>query len=648
MQFLSDVYVTCPTCNGARFRADVLEVQVQRQVDPRGARPHGAEDCGVLRRQRRCERGACSRCSTSGSATSGSASRSRRCPAASRSASSSPRRSPSHPAPTSRPLFLFDEPTIGLHFADVEKLLAALQRLVERGHSVVVIEHNMEVAKTADWVIDLGPDGGDGGGRLSPRARPKTSPPWKDRTPAAIFARRSRDSPRRRHAGAARPAPTVLRRNGAGLMRIVGAKEHNLRASPPRPAARQFIVVTGLTGSGKSTLAFDIVYAEGQRRYLDSLSTYARQYVKVLAAARRRPARRRAGDGRDRAAHSAAAAASRRSRRSPRSTTTCACSTPRSACSTARVRRGAEPAQSASRSWARIKKEFGVRTATLLAPAVRGRKGIYKELLQAARKLGFEQARIDGKPVALQPIPRWRAIRSTTSTSSSARSTSARATERRCGARRRALRLGSGTVPRDAGHAERLYSERLYCGRCGVGYEALDPRLFSFNSRQGACRLRGHRQRGDLLSSTSSCSSTPSGRSAKRCYAFQDAPLDRHRAGPRRARALKVPLATTRSSSSPNGNAKALCAAQGTQAACSALLRSCCSRTRTSGSAVADLLGERPCPSCAGRRLNARAQAVRVRGRTIWDVTAGLVADARAPSAPTRSAPATRRSPPTS
>ena len=85
-------------------------------------------------------------------------------------------------------------------------------------------------------------------------------------------------------------------------MRVVGAKEHNLRDLSLDLPRDQFIVVTGLSGSGKSTLAFDIIYAEGQRRYLDSLSTYARQYVKVLPRPERRSARRRAGDGRDRAA----------------------------------------------------------------------------------------------------------------------------------------------------------------------------------------------------------------------------------------------------------------------------------------------------------------------------------------------------------
>jgi len=89
---------------------------------------------------------------------------------------------------TGRTFYILDEPTTGLHFEDIRKLLEVLNRLVDRGNTVVVIEHNLDVIKTADWVIDLGPEGGDAGGRVVATGTPEEIT-WNDASPTGVCLR---------------------------------------------------------------------------------------------------------------------------------------------------------------------------------------------------------------------------------------------------------------------------------------------------------------------------------------------------------------------------------------------------------------------------------------------------------------------------
>jgi excinuclease ABC subunit A len=91
---------------------------------------------------------------------------------------------------TGRTLYILDEPTTGLHFADIQRLLDVLNRLVEQGNTVVIIEHNLDVIKTADWIIDLGPEGGDEGGRVIATGTPEEVARQADKSYTGQFLQR--------------------------------------------------------------------------------------------------------------------------------------------------------------------------------------------------------------------------------------------------------------------------------------------------------------------------------------------------------------------------------------------------------------------------------------------------------------------------
>ena len=170
MQFLPDVYVPCETCRGKRYNrealevtwkgltiADVLELQVDDALERFEAIP------AIRNRLKTLSEVGLGYLRLGQPATTLSGGEAQRIKLATELA----RRS------TGRTAYILDEPTTGLHFADVERLLEVLHRLVDGGNSVIVIEHNLDVIKTADWVIDLGPDGGDRGGQLIAEGTPE-------------------------------------------------------------------------------------------------------------------------------------------------------------------------------------------------------------------------------------------------------------------------------------------------------------------------------------------------------------------------------------------------------------------------------------------------------------------------------------------
>ena len=153
-------------------------------------------------------------------------------------------------------------------------MVSTLHRLVDEGHSVIVIEHNLDVIKASDWVIEMGPEGGNKGGRIVFSGSPKEL--TLNGSTATGLALSKND----REIQLPDKTPTILN-NGArdGIINIINARENNLKNISVAIPHDKLTVITGISGSGKSTLAFDIIFGEGQRRFLESINAYARQFV---------------------------------------------------------------------------------------------------------------------------------------------------------------------------------------------------------------------------------------------------------------------------------------------------------------------------------------------------------------------------------
>ena len=170
MHFLPDVYVTCDVCKGKRYNretlevtfknksiADVLDMTVDEGAEFFKAVPAVRDKLETLAR---VGLGYIHVGQQANTLSGGEAQRVKLSKELSKRA-------------TGRTLYILDEPTTGLHFEDVKKLLEVLHELVEQGNSMIVIEHNLDVIKTADWIIDLGPEGGDGGGEIVAAGTPE-------------------------------------------------------------------------------------------------------------------------------------------------------------------------------------------------------------------------------------------------------------------------------------------------------------------------------------------------------------------------------------------------------------------------------------------------------------------------------------------
>jgi excinuclease ABC subunit A len=271
MQFLADVQVPCEACEGQRFNRETLEVRWRGRTITEVLDLSIEQAAGFFENHRKIHRTLQTLLSVGlGYVKLGQPSTTLSGGEAQRIKLASELQRPS----TGKTFYILDEPTTGLHFQDVVRLVDALQRLVDAGNSVLVIEHDMEIVKLADHVIDLGPEGGEGGGRLVGQGTPEhiatlDTPTGRVLATMPEFGGAPRSfQPRRRR-----------KRKVETDLVVRGARCHNLKGIDVRIPAGTFTVVTGVSGSGKTSLAFHTIFSEGQRRYVECMSTYARRFL---------------------------------------------------------------------------------------------------------------------------------------------------------------------------------------------------------------------------------------------------------------------------------------------------------------------------------------------------------------------------------
>jgi len=273
---------------------------------------------------------------------------------------------------------------------------------------------------------------------------------------------------------------------------VRGAREHNLKNIDVEIPRHRLVVITGLSGSGKSSLAFDTIYAEGQRRYVESLSAYARQFLGLME---------KPDLDSIEGLSPAISIEQKTAARNPRSTV----GTVTEIYDYLRLlyaRVGTPYCHNCGRPIARqsvsqiVDMLLGWPAGTkvqVLGPLVRGRKGEYRELFEEARREGFVRVRVDGKVYLLEDVPKLARNRKHSIEVVVDRLAIDPGERRRLAdSLETAVRLGGGVVivnrATAKGESEDVaISEELACVHCGISYPELEPRMFSFNSPYGAC-----------------------------------------------------------------------------------------------------------------------------------------------------------------
>ncbi len=528
MQFLSDVYLRCPDCDGRRFRPEVLEVRVVREerqlsiadvldLTVSEATRLFAKDGDVVRKLQPVVDVGLEYVRLGQPVPTLSGGEAQRLKLAGFLAQAAS--GPAQPAAKKGTLFLFDEPTTGLHFDDIAKLMRSFRKLLDAGHSLIVIEHNLDVVRSADWIIDLGPDGGSAGGAVvvcgtvetvKAHASSHTGAALNDYEKAmglgaGVAALRVEEGvPLQSVVAQARRDRAALRSAQDNNIRIVNAREHNLKGIDVAIPRGKFNVITGVSGSGKSTLAFDILFNEGQRRYLESLNAYARSIVQ--------PAGRPEVD----AVYGIppTVAIEQRLSRGGRRSTVATVTEVWHFLRLLWVKLGvahctkdgtAVAPQSAQSIAAQLMTQARGQHIGLLAPLVIARKGLYTDLARWAKARGHTHLRVDGEFLRVDAWPRLDRFKEHTielpvadivvhpASEPHLRAALASALEHGHGVVHvmspldglaQAMELGTSTAGVGTVH---VYSTKRACPTCGTSYPELDPRLFSYNSKHGWC-----------------------------------------------------------------------------------------------------------------------------------------------------------------